>query len=78
MTCSLWRKTKPSALSCVHLFRQDWVVYAKPPFGGPLHVFHYLARYTHRVAISNHRLVGFTDGKVTFRWRIMHAAANDG
>ena len=51
------------------LFRQDWVVYAKPPFGGPLHVFHYLARYTHRVAISNHRLVGFTDGKVTFRWK---------
>ena len=39
------------------LFRQDWVVYAKPPFGGPEHVLHYLARYTHRVAISNHRLV---------------------
>jgi len=41
------------------LFRQDWVVYAKPPFGGPQHVLHYLARYTHRVAISNHRLVNF-------------------
>ena len=39
------------------LYRQDWVVYAKPPFGGPVHVLHYLARYTHRVAISNHRLV---------------------
>ena len=39
------------------LFRQDWVVYAKPPFGGPQHVLHYLARYTHRVAISNHRIV---------------------
>ena len=51
------------------LFRQDWVVYAKPPFGGPLHVFHYLARYTHRVAISNHRLIAFTAGKVTFRWK---------
>ena len=51
------------------LFRQDWVVYAKPPFGGPQHVLHYLARYTHRVAISNHRLVDFTDGKVTFRWK---------
>ena len=51
------------------LFRQDWVVYAKPPFGGPQHVLHYLARYTHRVAISNHRLVTFTDGKVTFRWK---------
>jgi hypothetical protein len=39
------------------LFRQDWIVYAKPPFGGPDHVLHYLARYTHRVAISNHRLL---------------------
>jgi hypothetical protein len=51
------------------LFRRDWVVYAKPPFGGPEHVLHYLARYTHRVAISNHRLVAFHDGKVTFRWK---------
>ena len=51
------------------LFRQDWVVYAKPPFGGPQHVVHYLACYTHRVAISNHRLVHFADGQVTFRWK---------
>ena len=51
------------------LFRKDWVVYAKPPFGGPEHVLRYLGRYTHRVAISNHRLVSFADGKVTFRWR---------
>jgi hypothetical protein len=51
------------------LFRQDWVVYAKPPFGGPQHVLHYLARYTHRVAISNHRIVNFADGQVTFRWK---------
>lgn len=51
------------------LFRQDWVVYAKPPFGGPQHVLHYLARYTHRVAISNHRLIHFADGRVTFRWK---------
>jgi Putative transposase/Transposase zinc-binding domain len=51
------------------LFRQDWVVYAKPPFGGPQHVLHYLARYTHRVAISNHRIVNFADGMVTFRWK---------
>jgi len=51
------------------LFRQDWVVYAKPPFGGPEHVLHYLARYTHRVAISNHRLVQLADGQVTFRWK---------
>jgi len=45
------------------------VVYAKPPFGGPEHVLRYLGRYTHRVAISNHRLISFSDGKVTFRWR---------
>lgn len=51
------------------LFRKDWVVYAKRPFGGPQYVLQYLGRYTHRVAISNHRLVSFTDGKVTFRWR---------
>ena len=51
------------------LFRKDWVVYSKRPFGGPEHVLRYLGRYTHRVAISNHRLVSFTDGEVTFRWR---------
>jgi hypothetical protein len=51
------------------LFRHDWVVYAKRPFGGPEHVLHYLARYTHRVAISNHRIVNIADGKVTFRWK---------
>jgi len=51
------------------LFRQDWVVYLKRPFGGPAYVLHYLGRYTHRVAISNHRLVSLTDGQVTFCWR---------
>jgi hypothetical protein len=51
------------------LFRKDWVVYCKPPFGGPEHVLQYLGRYTHRVAISNHRLISFVGGKVTFRWR---------
>jgi hypothetical protein len=51
------------------LFRADWVVYAKPPFGGPEHVLHYLARYTHRVAISNHRLLHVSDHEVTFRWK---------
>jgi hypothetical protein len=51
------------------LFREDWVVYSKPPFGGPEYVLRYLGRYTHRVAISNHRLVSFVDGQVTFRWR---------
>jgi Putative transposase len=51
------------------LFRNDWVVYSKRPFGGPEQVLRYLGRYPHRVAISNHRLVSFADGKVTFRWR---------
>jgi hypothetical protein len=51
------------------LFRQDWVVYLKPPFGGPQHVLRYLAGYTHRVAISNHRLVGFQHDQVTFRYK---------
>ena len=51
------------------LFRKDWIVYSKPPFGGPEYVLNYLGRYTHRVAISNHRLVSFGDSQVTFRWR---------
>jgi hypothetical protein len=51
------------------LFRHDWVVYSKPPFGGPKHVLRYLGAYTHRVAISNHRLVALAEGNVTFRWR---------
>ena len=51
------------------LHTRDWVVYAKKPFGGPEHVLHYLGRYTHRVAISNHRLLSFQDGRVSFRWR---------
>lgn len=51
------------------LFRHDWVVYAKRPFGGPEHALRYLGAYTHRVAISNYRLVALDDGKVTFRWR---------
>ena len=51
------------------LFRKDWVVYSKPPFGGPQYVLQYLGRYTHRVAISNHRLISFIEEQVTFRWR---------
>jgi hypothetical protein len=49
--------------------RQDWVVYAKRPFGGPRQVLKYLARYTHRVAISNRRLRALRQGQVTFRWK---------
>jgi hypothetical protein len=48
---------------------KEWVVYSKPPFGGPEHVLKYLARYTHRVAISNGRLLGLENGQVRFRWR---------
>jgi hypothetical protein len=51
------------------LFRHDWVVYSKRPFGGPEHVLSYLGAYTHRVATSNHRLVALAEGNVTFRWR---------
>ena len=51
------------------LFQQDWVVYSKPPFGGPDHVLQYLARYTHRVAISNHRILSVTESEVQFRWK---------
>src|SRR5208283_419552 len=51
------------------LFRHDWVVYSKRPFGGPEHALRYLGAYTHRVAISNRRLVALAEGNVTFRWR---------
>jgi hypothetical protein len=49
--------------------KTEWVVYAKRPFGGPQQVLEYLGRYTHRVAISNNRLIDFADGEVTFRWK---------
>jgi hypothetical protein len=51
------------------LSRRDWVVYAKPPFGGPEQVLKYLARYTHRVAISNSRIVEVAEGNVTFQYK---------
>jgi hypothetical protein len=51
------------------LFRHDWVVYSKPPFGGPEHVLRYLGAYTHRVAIANSLLVALANGHVTFRCR---------
>jgi hypothetical protein len=46
--------------------KSEWVVYAKPPFGGPKQVLNYLGRYTHRVTISNSRLLNIGDGKVRF------------
>jgi hypothetical protein len=51
------------------LYRQDWVVYAKRPFGGAHQVFRYLGRYSHRVAIANSRLLTLADGHVSFRWK---------
>ena len=51
------------------LHRMPWVVYAKPPFGGPEQVLGYLGRYTHRVAIANTRLVAMDANRVSFRWK---------
>jgi len=51
------------------LRNKSWIVYAKPPFGGPSQVLKYLARYTHRVAISNRRLVSIDNHNVTFTWK---------
>jgi hypothetical protein len=62
-----WEKTFRTFLRSLH--RKKWVVYVKPPFGGPQHVLQFLARYTHRVAISNHRITNFAEGKVSFRWK---------
>ncbi len=59
-TFSAWIRT---------LFRNDWHVYSKRPFGGAEHALCYLGHYTHRVAISNQRLVSLADDQVTFRWR---------
>jgi hypothetical protein len=61
----------PSAFArrLAELRRVEWVVYAKPPFGGPEQVLAYLGRYTHRVAIANSRLVSLAEDRVAFRWR---------
>lgn len=55
----------------------EWVVYAKPPFGGPARVLEYLGRYTHRVAISNDRLIAAKDGRVTFRYKDYRAGGRE-
>jgi hypothetical protein len=52
-----------------NLYKKEWIVYCKPPFGSPEHVLEYLGRYTHRVAISNNRIVYFDNGLVVFKWR---------
>jgi len=63
--------TNPKAFAAylAPLRNKDWVVYAKRPFGGPEEVLRYLARYTHRVAISNRRLISADDKGVTFKWK---------
>ena len=61
----------PPAFACylAPLKKTRWVVYAKAPFGGPQHVLEYLGRYTHRVAISNRRLLALENGQVCFQWK---------
>ena len=63
--------SQPAAIEslCKKAGEVDWVVYAKRPFGGPEQVLKYLAGYTHRVAISNRRLLSLADGRVTFEWK---------
>ena len=68
-TCAVLRTAEGFAAWLAPLYQQDWVVYSKPPFGGPGQVLKYLARYTHRVALSNRRLVALSDGAVTFTYK---------
>ncbi|AYG70523.1 MULTISPECIES: IS91 family transposase [unclassified Rhizobium] len=69
----------PAAFTChlAHARRSEWVVYAKPPFGGPDQVLAYLGRYTHRVAIANSRIVEVNDGHVAFRWKDYRSNGRD-
>ena len=71
LTGGLATLAEPTAFAAwlAELRQQAWVVYCKPPFAGPEHVLAYLGRYTHRVALSNDRLVAVADGRVRFRWR---------
>jgi hypothetical protein len=68
---NLQRLARPAAFRSLigAVRRQEWVVYAKPPFGGAGAVLKYLARYTHRVAISNRRLISVDEDRVSFRWK---------
>jgi hypothetical protein len=64
-----WADAQNFARYLAPLAEMEWVVYAKPPFGGPERVLDYLGRYTHRIAISNNRLIELKDGKVTFAYK---------
>ncbi len=68
-TLERWADRRAWARRLAQLRQVDWVVYAKPPFAGPAQVLQYLGRYTHRVAIANHRLRTLEDGQVSFQWR---------
>jgi hypothetical protein len=67
--CADLRESSTFQRFAKRLKKSEWVVYSKPPFGGPEQVLKYLSRYTHRVAISNSRLISLHDGQVSFRWR---------
>ncbi len=71
LTGSISNLMKPHVfqLLLIKLYNKKWVVYCKPPFNGIDGVLEYLSRYTHRIAISNNRIVNFQDGMVTFKWR---------
>jgi putative transposase/transposase-like zinc-binding protein len=62
-------KNVPPNITIEGAAAQEWIAYVKPPFGGPEQVLEYLSRYTHRVAISNRRILSFSENKVTFQWR---------
>ena len=68
-TCAYLQEPGAFQRFAKRLKKSEWVVYSKPPFGGPEQVLKYLSRYTHRVAISNSRLISLTEGQVSFHWR---------
>jgi hypothetical protein len=68
-TCAHLRGPSAFQRFAKQLKKSEWVVYSKPPFGGPEQVLKYLSRYTHRVAISNSRLLSLDEGQVSFHWR---------
>ena len=74
----LQRPATPSLLILAPLRKKNWFVYAKPPFAGPEAVLAYLARYTHRVAISNSRLIALDEAGVTFRYKDYRRNGHDG
>ena len=67
--CHALAAPQPGQQFLALLQHTEWVVYAKPPFGGPAHVLKYRARSIHRVAIANHRLLALDQGQLTFQWK---------